>query len=116
MTRPLRTACTRHCGDGCALLVTSGLDGRLVIRGNPDHPFTQGFICAKTARFGERLASPRRILTPLIREHGSFREASWDEALGLIAAEITRLRPTPERILHVHYYASFGLLDRKSVV
>jgi anaerobic selenocysteine-containing dehydrogenase len=114
MTRPIRTACTRHCGDGCALLVTPAQDGRLLIRGNPDHPFTQGFICAKTTRFGERLASPRRIVTPLIREHGSFREASWDEALGLVAAEIARLRPTPERMLHVHYYASFGLLHQAS--
>lgn len=114
MSEVVRTACTRHCGDGCALLVEARPDGSLSVRGNPEHPFTQGFLCAKTARFGERLASPRRITTPLVREGGGFREASWDEALGLIAAQITRLRATPERMLHVFYSASFGLLHQAS--
>ncbi|KAF0234757.1 MAG: nitrate [Desulfovibrionaceae bacterium] len=114
MSGVVRTACTRHCGDGCALLVEQRPDGSLSVRGNPEHPFTRGFLCAKTARFGERLASPRRITTPLIREDGDFREASWDEALGLIAAQITRLRTTPERMLHVFYSASFGLLHQAS--
>jgi len=114
MSGVVRTACTRHCGDGCALLVAERPDGSLSVRGNPEHPFTRGFLCAKTARFGERLASPRRITAPLIREDGEFREASWDETLGLIAAQITRLRKTPERMLHVFYYASFGLLHQAS--
>lgn len=114
MSGVVRTACTRHCGDGCSLLVEQRPDGSLSVRGNPEHPFTRGFLCAKTARFGERLASPHRITTPLIREDGGFREASWDEALGLIAAQITRLRRTPERMLHVFYYASFGLLHQAS--
>jgi len=114
MSGVVRTACTRHCGDGCSLLVSQRPDGSLSIRGNPEHPFTRGFLCAKTARFGERLASPHRITTPLIREDGDFRETSWDEALRLIAAQITRLRKTPERLLHVFYYASFGLLHQAS--
>ncbi|MFZ5427042.1 MAG: molybdopterin-dependent oxidoreductase [Thermodesulfobacteriota bacterium] len=114
MSAPVLTACTRHCGDGCSLLVQRRPDGSLSVRGNPDHPFTKGFLCAKTARFGERLDSPRRIVTPLIRQGGGFSEASWDEALGLIAAEISRLRPTPERMLHIFYYASFGLLHQAS--
>jgi anaerobic selenocysteine-containing dehydrogenase len=112
MSPVVRTACTRHCGDGCALLVEAGDDGRLWVRGNPEHPFTKGFICAKTARFGERLSSPLRIVTPLIRDGEGFREASWEEALGLVAAQIMRLRDTPERMLHIHYHASFGLLHQ----
>ena len=114
MSRVVRTACSRHCGDGCALLAQERPDGSLFVRGNPEHPYTRGFMCAKTARFGERLASPRRITTPLIRDGGGFREASWDEALGLIAANIQRLRPTPARMLHIFYYASFGLLHQAS--
>ncbi|WP_243360824.1 molybdopterin-dependent oxidoreductase [Fundidesulfovibrio terrae] len=114
MSRIVRTACTRHCGDGCALVVEVGEGGKLVVRGNPDHPFTQGFICAKTARFAERLTSLRRIVTPLIRDGEGFREASWEAALSLIAAQVQRLRRTPERMLHVHYHASFGLLHQAS--
>jgi anaerobic selenocysteine-containing dehydrogenase len=117
MSRIVRTACTRHCGDGCSLLVEVGQDGLLAIRGNPDHPFTQGLLCAKTARFGERISSPRRITTPLIREGAegeAFREASWEEALKLIAGEIQSLHATPERMLHILYHASFGLLHQAS--
>lgn len=114
MKKMMRSACTRHCGDGCGLLVESGGDGKLSIRGNPDHPFTQGFICAKTARFAERLASPRRITAPLVRDGDGFREASWEEALGLAATQIQQLRATPERLLHIHYHASFGLLHKAS--
>lgn len=114
MPPAVRTACTRHCGDGCSLLVSSGQDGKILVRGDPEHPFTKGFICAKTARFGERLTSPGRITTPLVRQGESFREASWEEALGLVAERIGRLRATPERMLHVFYYASFGILHQAS--
>jgi anaerobic selenocysteine-containing dehydrogenase len=119
MNATMRTACTRHCGDGCALLVKADGNGSLAIQGNPEHPFTRGFICAKTARFGKRLWSDRRILAPLVRdgrrgEDDTFREASWEEALGLVAREMQRLRQTPERMLHLHYHASFGLLHQAS--
>ncbi|GFK92744.1 Assimilatory nitrate reductase catalytic subunit [Fundidesulfovibrio magnetotacticus] len=110
--RTVRSACTRHCGDGCALLVDVGPEGVRSVRGNPDHPFTRGRICAKTARFAQRLASPRRVTTPLVRHGADFRPASWDEALELIARRMDALRPTPERMLHIHYHASFGLLHQ----
>jgi len=114
MRRTVRTACTLHCGDGCSLLAETDGQRILSIRGNPDHPATKGFLCAKTTRFGERLNDPRRITTPLIREGGGVREASWEEALGLVAKEIGRLRKTPERMLHIHYLSSFGLVHQAS--
>lgn len=114
MSPTIASACTRHCGDGCSLLVTPGQDGSLAIAGNPEHPFTKGFLCAKTARFSERLRSPRRIVTPLMRDGARLREATWEQALERIAREIARLRHTPERMLHIHYYASFGLLHQAS--
>ena len=95
--RTIISACTRHCSNGCSLLVRIGDDGQAVISGNPDHPYTAGRICAKTARFMERLNSPERILTPQIRDKatGKLRSASWDEALDIICARITELRDTP---------------------
>ena len=113
-TRITRSACTRHCSDGCALLVEFPPQGRPRIRGNPEHPFTAGVICAKTSRYMEVIESPARITTPLVRQGGGFRRATWDEALGLVAARIEALRATPERILHIWYYASFGLLAQAS--
>lgn len=111
------TACTRHCNDGCSLIVEQGDDGRTIIRGNPDHPFTAGFICAKTARFMDRLNAPERIVHPLARDKaggGEFRRVSWDEAYDLIVARLDPLRATPQDILHVYGFASFGVLHKAS--
>jgi anaerobic selenocysteine-containing dehydrogenase len=63
-----RTCCTRHCGNGCALLVTERADGSVKITGDPDHPVTRGFICGKTARFMDRLSAKDRITQPMIKE------------------------------------------------
>jgi anaerobic selenocysteine-containing dehydrogenase len=40
------TACTLDCPDVCSLLAENG-PGGLRLRGNPDHPFTRGFVCPK---------------------------------------------------------------------
>jgi anaerobic selenocysteine-containing dehydrogenase len=61
-------------------------DGRLLrVAGDPDHPFTRGFLCGKVARYEERVYSPERLLNPLRRigpkGAGEFAAISWDEAL-----------------------------------
>lgn len=109
-----RTACTRHCGNGCALLVTEHEDGSIKIAGDPGHPFTQGYICGKTARFMDRLGAEDRIVEPMIKENGRFRKASWNEALELVAGKINALRDAPERMMNIFYVASYGLLFRAS--
>ena len=62
------------------------------MRGNPDHPYSQGELCPKVNRFLDRVYSPDRIVTPLIRTgakgEAQFRAASWDEALGLVAERV----------------------------
>ena len=59
------------------------------MRGNPAHPYSQGELCPKVNHFVERVYSPQRITTPLVRTgtkgEGMFREASWSEALALVA-------------------------------
>jgi anaerobic selenocysteine-containing dehydrogenase len=109
-----RTCCTRHCGNGCSLIVTEKDDGSVRITGDPDHPETRGFLCGKTARFMERLNAEDRILEPMIKENGSFRPAEWNEALDLVAGRINALRATPERMANVFYVASYGVLFRAS--
>ncbi|WP_329389516.1 molybdopterin oxidoreductase family protein [Streptomyces sp. NBC_01716] len=81
------------CEATCGLTLT--IEGTTVTgaRGDHDDVFSKGFICPKGASFGELDADPDRLRTPLIRENGELREASWDEAFALIAA---RLHPLIE--------------------
>jgi anaerobic selenocysteine-containing dehydrogenase len=89
MSHLVRGVCPHDCPDSCAWIVTVD-DGRAVrMAGDPDHSFTNGFLCTKVARYVERTYHADRLLFPQIRVgakgEGKFRRASWDEALALIA-------------------------------
>ncbi|GAA3053745.1 molybdopterin oxidoreductase family protein [Streptomyces roseofulvus] len=81
------------CEATCGLVLT--LDGSRVTgaRGDRDDVFSRGFVCPKGAAFPQVDTDPDRLRTPLVRENGSLREASWEEAFDLIAA---RIRPLIE--------------------
>ena len=71
----VRGACPHDCPDTCATLVTVE-NGRAVrIAGDREHPFTQGFLCAKVNRYLERTYHPERLLHPM-RRVGPERERS----------------------------------------
>lgn len=105
------TACTMDCGDSCSLVVDPE---KRSIRGNPRHPFTNGFCCKKGGRYFERIDAEDRIITPLIKENGRFREAGWDEALNLVAQKLNAARKMPESILHVRGHGYRGILGKAS--
>lgn len=88
--------CHHDCPDSCGWIATS-VDGVLTsVKGNPEHPFSEGELCPKVNKFVGRVNHDERLLTPLIRTgkkgSGEFREARWDEALERIATEFTRVR------------------------
>jgi predicted molibdopterin-dependent oxidoreductase YjgC len=85
-TEEVKTVCP-YCGCGCILMLgTRG--GRIVgVRGDQS-TFNLGQLCVK-GRFGlEFVHSPDRLTTPLVRENGELREATWDEAYGVIAERL----------------------------
>ncbi|WP_406265469.1 molybdopterin oxidoreductase family protein [Streptomyces sp. NBC_00191] len=94
-TAPTRTALRicPLCEATCGLTLT--IEGTRVTgaRGDREDVFSKGFICPKGASFGELDADPDRLRTPLVRENGELREATWDEAFDLVAA---RIRPLIE--------------------
>ncbi|MEU0088449.1 molybdopterin oxidoreductase family protein [Streptomyces sp. NPDC006274] len=81
------------CEATCGLTLT--IEGTRVTRakGDRDDVFSRGFICPKGASFGELDADPDRLRTPLVRENGELRDATWEEVFDLIAG---RIRPLIE--------------------
>jgi anaerobic selenocysteine-containing dehydrogenase len=85
----VRGACPHDCPDTCATLVEVR-DGRAAgFRGDPDHPITQGWLCAKVRPYLQRVYSPDRLQYPLRRVGakggGEWVRVSWDEAIAEIA-------------------------------
>jgi predicted molibdopterin-dependent oxidoreductase YjgC len=88
-TTQVRTTCS-YCGVGCQLNLHVK-DDRVVKVTGADGP-NHGSLCVK-GRFGYHfIGSPERLTTPLIKENGQFREASWDEALDLTARRLRQIR------------------------
>jgi len=85
-TKKVRTTCP-YCGVGCQLWLHVK-DGRITkVTAVKDGAPNKGRLCVK-GRFGyDFIYSEERLKTPLIRENGGFREASWNEALDLIATK-----------------------------
>ncbi|MBZ9712960.1 formate dehydrogenase subunit alpha [Deinococcus multiflagellatus] len=85
-----KTVCT-YCGVGCAFEVWT--KGRQILKVEPGQGPANGISTCVKGKFGwDYVNSPERLTTPLIREATGFREASWDEALDLIASRLEGLR------------------------
>jgi predicted molibdopterin-dependent oxidoreductase YjgC len=86
-TEKVRTTCP-YCGVGCQLALHVK-DGKIVkVTGWEGAAPNEGRLCVK-GRFGyDFIYSPERLTMPLIKTNGEFREASWDEALDLVADKL----------------------------
>jgi predicted molibdopterin-dependent oxidoreductase YjgC len=86
-----RTVCA-YCGVGCTLLVGTKNHKVMRVRADEDLGLNQGNLCVK-GRFGwEYIHSPKRLASPLIRKDGELVQATWDEALALVARRLTEIR------------------------
>ncbi|MDD5309412.1 MAG: 2Fe-2S iron-sulfur cluster-binding protein, partial [Deltaproteobacteria bacterium] len=89
-TRKVRTTCP-YCGVGCQLDVHVNGEDVVKVTGVEDGSPNRGNLCVK-GRFGyDFVYSEERLTTPLIRENGELRKASWDEALDLVAAKFKKI-------------------------
>ena len=82
-----------YCGCGCGIhLVVK--DGRIVgVEPWKEHPVNEGKNCPKGRNAFQFLYADGRLERPLVREHGSFREASWEEALETVAGKLREAEP-----------------------
>ncbi|MGB5899609.1 MAG: nitrate reductase [Geitlerinemataceae cyanobacterium] len=98
----IKTICP-YCGVGCGLEVVkneakpapNGTTSIWKVRGDRDHPSSQGMVCVKGATILESIDKDR-LLHPMMRDtlDEPFRQASWDEALDRIVAQIRHVRDT----------------------
>jgi anaerobic selenocysteine-containing dehydrogenase len=115
------SACPHDCPSTCALDVEVLNDGRIGrLRGASGNAYTAGVICAKVARYSERLYHPDRLLKPLRRVgakgEGRFEEISWDEALDLVAQKFLAAEAEhgPQSVWPYHYAGTMGQVQRDS--
>ena len=107
MKKIIRTCCQSSHSE-CGVLVHVR-DGKVIrIEGDPDHPYTKGFICVKGLAQPQVIYHPDRLRHPLRRSgergSGKWERVSWDEALEGIATMLTQVRETfsPEAIATLH--------------
>ena len=127
MNAPLRptlraSVCPHDCPSTCALEVEI-LDARTMgrVRGAPDNSYTAGVICAKVARYAERVHNPDRLTVPLLRTgpkgSGQFAPITWDEALDRTAERFLALEAKHgAETIWPHFYAgTMGLVMRDGI-
>ena len=91
MKKVVHAACPHDCPDACGVLITIE-DGRATrIQGDPKHPVTRGFLCAKVAKYLDRVYSPGRVLYPMKRVARTLRDhrellLNWFRAKGEISS------------------------------
>src|SRR3974390_1717144 len=129
----VHAACPHDCPDACGVLITVQ-DGRATkIQGDPEHPVTRGFLCAKVAKYLDRVYSPDRVLYPMRRVGPKgpgrtnasvptqasrvWQRISWDEALDEITARFGAISSEfgSEAILPYSYGGTLGALNGGSM-
>jgi len=135
MKKVVHAACPHDCPDACGVLITVE-DGRATrIQGDPAHPVTRGFLCAKVAKYLDRVYSPDRVLYPMRRVTPKgqtprnspspelsvpaqvFQRISWEEALDEIAARFRSIIAEfgRESILPYSYGGTLAALNGASM-
>ena len=102
-------------------------DGRATrVQGDPAHPVTRGFLCAKVSKYLERVYSPDRVLHPMRRavpkgqgtgDGRDFERISWEQALDEIVGRLQTISNKfgPEAILPYSYGGTLGMLNNSGM-
>jgi anaerobic selenocysteine-containing dehydrogenase len=116
------SVCPHDCPSVCALDVEVLGENRIGrVHGAADHPYTQGVVCAKVARYAERIHHPDRLARPLMRVgpkgSGQFKPISWDEALDRVAEAFLKAEREhgAESVWPYYYAGTMGLVMRDGI-
>ena len=133
MQKVVHAACPHDCPDACGVLITVQDGLATKIQGDPEHPVTRGFLCAKVAKYLDRVYSPDRVLHPMRRIAAKgpaanaddatgcaprvWQRISWDEALDEITARFRLIAGEfgSEAILPYSFGGTLGTLNGASM-
>jgi anaerobic selenocysteine-containing dehydrogenase len=116
------STCPHDCPSACALDIEV-IEGRSIgrVRGSKEQTYTAGVVCAKVARYAERIHHPERLLYPMRRTgpkgSGQFARISWDEALDEIAARFDSAESEfgGQSVWPYYYAGTMGLVMRDGI-
>jgi anaerobic selenocysteine-containing dehydrogenase len=116
------STCPHDCPSACALDVEV-IDGSTIgrVRGSRQQTYTAGVVCAKVARYAERIHHPDRLMHPMRRTgakgSGQFARISWDEALDEIADRFDAAEREfgAESVWPYYYAGTMGLVMRDGI-
>ena len=116
------TVCPHDCPSACALEVDLTAEGRIGrVRGSAANTYTAGVICAKVARYSERIYHPGRLMVPQRRVgakgEGRWQEVSWEAALDEIADAFVKAEQLhgSEAVWPYFYAGTMGQVQRDSI-
>lgn len=125
MNAPVRrhaSVCPHDCPSVCALDVEVLADGRIGrVHGAKEQRYTAGVVCAKVARYAERIHHPDRLTQPLRRTgpkgSGQFAPIGWDEAMDRLAESFldAERRHGGESVWPYFYAGTMGLVMRDGI-
>jgi anaerobic selenocysteine-containing dehydrogenase len=102
-----RTYC-KICMTACGIVADVQGDQVLKVRGDKDHPLTEGYTCPKGRATGQLHHRDDPITRPLMRKDGELVEVGWDEALDDVASKLRRIIDTYGAD-HIGMYFGSGL-------
>jgi anaerobic selenocysteine-containing dehydrogenase len=116
------STCPHDCPSACALDIEV-VEGRSIgrVRGSKLQSYTAGVVCAKVARYAERIHHPDRLMYPLRRTgakgFGQFARISWDEALDEIAERFDQAEREfgAESVWPYYYAGTMGVVMRDGI-
>ena len=116
------STCPHDCPSACGLdieVIDNATIGR--VRGSKQQSYTAGVVCAKVARYAERVHHPDRLTYPQFRVgpkgSGKFARISWDDALDEIAGRFNQAEREfgAESVWPYYYAGTMGLVMRDGI-
>jgi anaerobic selenocysteine-containing dehydrogenase len=116
------STCPHDCPSACALDIEV-IGGQSIgrVRGSKKQTYTAGVVCAKVARYAERIHHPERVIYPMRRTgpkgSGQFKRISWDEALDEVAARFDQAEREfgAESVWPYYYAGTMGIVMRDGI-